>query len=170
MDPRHREKINLSEYDIPTLWDTMEAVGLDLTRHESSSGAYWNGPCPFHVHENNHTTFVYYENIDRCHCLSCHPKYMDSVGLYMLWKNVSFPVAVKEIGVLKSPEEILEERLKAHTEVQVSSYDPFISIRLRRLVQENDIRFGVRYLRQIMEELKTGSITAADRILTRAGY
>jgi hypothetical protein len=170
MDPRFRDRINVAEYDIPSLTDTMEAVGLDLVRHEAEGGTYWNGPCPFHEHEKNHTTFVYYEKIDKCHCLSCHPKYMDSIGLYMLWKNVSFPVAVKEIGVLKSPEEILETRLKAPTEVEVSPYDPFIAVRLRNLVKESDSRYGVRYLRQIMEELKTGSVLSADRILTRAGY
>lgn len=164
-------KIDLSHYDIPSLEDTLEALGLDLILHsENTSQPYANGPCPFHYHEKNHTTFVYYPNIQRCHCLSCHPEYMDSVGLWMYAKKVPFLQAVEEICTPKSAEEIYLALLDSQEALTSWSDKAFLAARMRAIYQSTPFEVAFSLAQKVTCEVEAGNYVIAERLISKYEY
>lgn len=71
-----------------------ESAGIELKR----SGSRHVGLCPFHA-ERTPSFFIYERNgVQKCHCFSCGFN-QDVIGFVMKFYNLSFPDALKHLGI-----------------------------------------------------------------------
>lgn len=157
------------DFEKPDLLEALVGLGLadDLVHHEGQR-PYWNGPCPFHTAQKNMSTFVVYEDIQRCTCLSCMTKWIDVIDVYMLLHpDKRFEQAKLELCKPISPDIVLKKQLQM-PEPSVEDLK-FFAERAHKLFGRLECTPALHVLSLVDKAIADGMFGIADQILKREG-
>ncbi|HLX53481.1 MAG TPA: CHC2 zinc finger domain-containing protein [Aquella sp.] len=161
-----KKEIENTPFDKPLFEDIINLCDLkEVEFHPYSASPYITACCPFH--DDHAPSFIIFQEIQQCHCRTCHTAYMDVIAFWKLLKNRSFAQTVKDICKPTTVESSLIKKLNKPRLIYVDL--AFLAQRVRKVWSTVDFDSGVRVVSEVLRLLQEEKYSLVEKLLVRSG-